>query len=341
MLFSLLKVNRRFGPEDGGDIFLRNIGWLSIDYTTLYPRSSTFLKEFCYFCTCYTQSFHDIVEVRISFFIKLYFSLQVSLWVSKCQGCGKKVLLSYFKYIGKIQQRTWVWFLVFGPKPKPRIWIWERSNPRVGVAVILSVHIRKVLGSHPTATVILKSSIFWNITTCSLLKFSRRFEGTCRLHLQNQLIWLILRPQRWRRQVPPKRSLTFNGLYSLVSQKIKFFITSAVRTPDPAKFFLAEAFRGFLQSLRLNDERVHWHRQPCTSAKKERNSARICFKFYQQSSITDHSCLSLPEALSTSVCDRTSSLKRPTFWLLFARCKLRIPLRQHRHWLYTIMVSLS
>jgi hypothetical protein len=27
-----------FDPEDGGDIFLRNIGWLSADYTTLYPR---------------------------------------------------------------------------------------------------------------------------------------------------------------------------------------------------------------------------------------------------------------------------------------------------------------
>jgi hypothetical protein len=27
-----------FDPEDGGDMFLRNVGWLSADYTTLYPR---------------------------------------------------------------------------------------------------------------------------------------------------------------------------------------------------------------------------------------------------------------------------------------------------------------
>jgi hypothetical protein len=27
-----------FDPEDGGDIFLRNVVWLSTDYTTLYPR---------------------------------------------------------------------------------------------------------------------------------------------------------------------------------------------------------------------------------------------------------------------------------------------------------------
>jgi hypothetical protein len=27
-----------FDPEDGGDIFFRNVGWLSMDYTALYPR---------------------------------------------------------------------------------------------------------------------------------------------------------------------------------------------------------------------------------------------------------------------------------------------------------------
>jgi hypothetical protein len=27
-----------FNPEDGGDTFLRNLDWLSADYTALYPR---------------------------------------------------------------------------------------------------------------------------------------------------------------------------------------------------------------------------------------------------------------------------------------------------------------
>jgi hypothetical protein len=27
-----------FDPENGGDMYLRNVGWLSTDYTTLYPR---------------------------------------------------------------------------------------------------------------------------------------------------------------------------------------------------------------------------------------------------------------------------------------------------------------
>jgi hypothetical protein len=57
---SLLRVNRRFGGtyclhlqgrriswarsqhesrwQDGGDMFFRNVGWLSMDYTELYPR---------------------------------------------------------------------------------------------------------------------------------------------------------------------------------------------------------------------------------------------------------------------------------------------------------------
>jgi hypothetical protein len=27
-----------FNPEDGGDMFLQNVGWLSIGYILLYPR---------------------------------------------------------------------------------------------------------------------------------------------------------------------------------------------------------------------------------------------------------------------------------------------------------------
>jgi hypothetical protein len=27
-----------FDPEDGGGMFLRNVGWLLTDYTALYPR---------------------------------------------------------------------------------------------------------------------------------------------------------------------------------------------------------------------------------------------------------------------------------------------------------------
>jgi hypothetical protein len=32
----------------------------------------------------------------------------------------------------------------------------------------------------------MKSTIFWDVTPCSLLSFNRRFGGTYRLHLQGR-----------------------------------------------------------------------------------------------------------------------------------------------------------
>jgi hypothetical protein len=43
-----------------------------------------------------------------------------------------------------------------------------------------------VLIYHGHALLDLKSSIFWDITTCSPLKANRRFGGTCRFHLQGR-----------------------------------------------------------------------------------------------------------------------------------------------------------
>jgi hypothetical protein len=43
---------------------------------------------------------------------------------------------------------------------------------------------------------------------------------------------------RWRRHVPLKLLLTFNGLHGAISQKIKLFITTAVRTSDCTNFSL-------------------------------------------------------------------------------------------------------
>jgi hypothetical protein len=104
--------------------------------------------------------------------------------------------------------------------------------------------------------VVMKSSVFWDITTCSPLKVSRCFRGTYRLHFQGRIsraryqreagckqvgsachlpsCWylarLILRPWRWRRYVPSKRLSTVNGLHFVTSQMTKLFITTAVRT---------------------------------------------------------------------------------------------------------------
>jgi hypothetical protein len=75
--------------------------------------------------------------------------------------------------------------------------------------------------------VVMKSSIFWDITLRSPLKVNRRFGGIFRQGLLPSprwfLAWLIIRPWRWRRNVPPKRRFTFNGLHGVIFQKIEHF----------------------------------------------------------------------------------------------------------------------
>jgi hypothetical protein len=80
----------------------------------------------------------------------------------------------------------------------------------------------------------MKSSIFWDIATCSQLEVNWRFGGICLLHLQCWRInmkyvasravasyllhaWLILQPWRWRRNVPPKGRFTSNWLQGTIS----------------------------------------------------------------------------------------------------------------------------
>jgi hypothetical protein len=48
--------------------------------------------------------------------------------------------------------------------------------------------------------------------------------------LLSRLVFFL--PWRWKRHIPPKRQLTFNGLDAVVSQKIEIFITTDVRTSD-------------------------------------------------------------------------------------------------------------
>jgi hypothetical protein len=75
---------------------------------------------------------------------------------------------------------------------------------------------------------------------CSPLKANERSEGICLLHLQCWRIsmkyiasravacyllspWYLaqlIRPWRWRRYIPPKHCLTFNGLHGVISQKM-------------------------------------------------------------------------------------------------------------------------
>jgi hypothetical protein len=108
-------------------------------------------------------------------------------------------------------------------------------------------HLNKdeIVGFEVPTAVVMKSSIYWDVTPCSPLKVNRRFGETYSLHLQGRrisrarnqhkedtkqgcstcwfLIWLIIRPYCWRRYVPPKHGSTFKGLHGGISQKTELF----------------------------------------------------------------------------------------------------------------------
>jgi hypothetical protein len=73
-----------------------------------------------------------------------------------------------------------------------------------------------------------------DITPCNPLKINRRLGGICHLYLLGRafvchllsryfLAWLILRPWRWRRRVPPKRRLNFKTIHSVISKNTELF----------------------------------------------------------------------------------------------------------------------
>jgi hypothetical protein len=59
--------------------------------------------------------------------------------------------------------------------------------------------------------------------------FSRYKKNTCKFSLFCSHLYLA-QPWRWRRFVPPKCWLTFNGLYGVICQKIVLCIPTTVRT---------------------------------------------------------------------------------------------------------------
>jgi hypothetical protein len=85
-----------------------------------------------------------------------------------------------------------------------------------------------LLGYEVLPAVVMKSSVFWDITLCNLLKIISRFGGTFCIHLQSLLpapflflAGLILQLWRWRRHVSPKRPMVLNGIHSIISRKTK------------------------------------------------------------------------------------------------------------------------
>jgi hypothetical protein len=84
----------------------------------------------------------------------------------------------------------------------------------------------------------LTSSVWWDITPCSLIKVNQCFGGIFRLHL---------RGRRCMRHVSPKCRLTCIGLNGVISQKVQLYIATAVRTSNPAYNYL-ETLKGGVHS---------------------------------------------------------------------------------------------
>jgi hypothetical protein len=74
-----------------------------------------------------------------------------------------------------------------------------------------------------------EDSVFWDIKPCSPLRVNLPPVYTL------FLVPLIFRPWRWRRHVPPKRRLSFNGLYGFISQKVELLVTIGVRNSNPKR----------------------------------------------------------------------------------------------------------
>jgi hypothetical protein len=98
---------------------------------------------------------------------------------------------------------------------------------------------------------ILKNSIFWVTTTCNPLKF--------------------------------KGQLTLNGLHGVISQKIELFITTAVRTSDPAIVVLVFVVEITLVCMKVIGSKYNQKDQvkedemgrACSMNREKRNACRL------------------------------------------------------------------
>jgi hypothetical protein len=87
-----------FDPEDGEDIFLRNVGWLSMDYAALHPITTAVRTSYPAFITNFAvENSFPFLNLPREFFLRLVFV------------CGFTRLI-YFPF-GSSGQLPWVrWY---------------------------------------------------------------------------------------------------------------------------------------------------------------------------------------------------------------------------------------
>jgi hypothetical protein len=99
--------------------------------------------------------------------------------------------------------------------------------------------------------------------------------------------WLLLRPWRWRKSVPPKRRLTLKDLQGVISQEVEFFITNAVRTSNSTCNMHISLSKGPLLKLLEEYEAVE---------SQTAHTVIVCCKFY-------FSVFSLSAPVLTNICN--------------------------------------
>jgi hypothetical protein len=150
----------------------------------------------------------------------------------------------YSRKNNKLKRAEWIWCKKLSSSSETNCW-------KCDCVFSTASAIREIW----KANLLLKSTIFWDMKPCSLLKLNQHFGGTYCLHLQEWIsreryqwesrwdsachklsCWCFARliwPWRWRQYVPLKHQLTFNGLHGDISQKTILFLTTTVRTSNP------------------------------------------------------------------------------------------------------------
>jgi hypothetical protein len=123
----------------------------------------------------------------------------------------------------------------------------------------------------------MKGSIFWDITPCSPWKstdvseehivsiFKIKNPAACHLLSYWFIAKFILRPWRWRRYIPLKTWLTFNGLHGVISQKTALFIDAVCYNSSPSTPILGKLvliIRDQLQFKCDSEQNTVWNLTP-------------------------------------------------------------------------------
>jgi hypothetical protein len=122
----------------------------------------------------------------------------------------------------KCYERTSNW-----PRPLPFTLSTSLFSNHPTNNIVKQTRNKQTVGFEVLTAVVMKSSVFWDKTPCSLVKVNWCFGETYRLHLQGRRVKQARNQHeagwRGRLYVPPKHQLTLTRLHGIISQKTELF----------------------------------------------------------------------------------------------------------------------